>query len=74
MAATVNVTFQSLFCDFLFAYNCIPAHVIEACNSCKYVGNGVYMDKRLATWLTVTQYRKLYISSVLAKEIKIVSS
>lgn len=72
MAATVNVMFQRLF----FAYNCILAHVIDACNYCKYIGNGsvVYMVKRFATWLTVTQYIELYISSVLAKEIEMISS
>lgn len=76
MAATVNVTFQRLFLWFFFAYNCILAHIIDACNYCKYIGNGsvVYMVKRLATWLTVTQYIELYISSVLAKETEIFSS
>lgn len=67
---------KTFFVIFFFAYNCILAHIIDACNYCKYIGNGsvVYMVKRLATWLTVTQYIELYISSVLAKETEIFSS
>jgi len=36
---------------FVFAFNCILAHIIDARNYCKYIGNGstVYMVKRLAT-------------------------
>lgn len=50
MAAAVNVKFQRLFL-YVFAYNCILAHIVDACNYCKYVGNGStdYMIKRLAT-------------------------
>lgn len=49
-AAAVNVKFKRLFL-FVFAYNCILAHIIDACSYCKYIGNGsmVYMVKRLAT-------------------------
>lgn len=76
MAATVNVTFQRLFLWVFFAYDGILAHVIDACNYCKYIGNGRarYMVRRLATRLTVTPYTQLYISPGLAKEIEICSS
>lgn len=49
-AAAVNVKFKRLFL-FVFAYNCILAHIIDACNYCKYIGNGsmFYKVKRLAT-------------------------
>lgn len=69
----VPKNFFVVFFLFFFAYNCILAHIIDACNSCKYIGNGsvVYMVKRRATRLTVTQYIELYIASVLAKETEI---
>lgn len=49
-AAAENEKFQRLFL-LVFAYICILAHRIDACNYCKYIGNGstVYMVERLAT-------------------------
>lgn len=68
-AAAGNVKFK----DCVFAYSCILALIIDACNYCKYIGNGstLYMvTKTFATQLTVTQYIEIYISSVLAKKWK----
>lgn len=68
-AAAGNVKFK----DGVFADSCILALIIDACNYCKYIGNGsiLYMvTKTFATQLTVTQYIEIYISSVLAKKWK----
>lgn len=71
-AAAGNVNFK----DHVFAYSCILALIIDACNYCKYIGNGstLYMVTKTFCHSAHSNsiYRNLYIFSF-GKVMEIVS-